>query len=320
MQNTIPHIEGKQRILIAPLNWGLGHATRCIPLILEMLQQGHYILIASDALPLEVLKVEFPLLDTIEFPSFPIHYSKGKSQVTTILKQLPSILSGIRREHRMLQEIIRQHNLSMVISDNRFGLWTKQVPCIYITHQLMIKMPRKLKALEPIAWLLHRCVINRYKVCWIPDFEGENGLSGDLAHKYPLPKNARFIGLLSRFFSTKNIIPKDNYHTIVVISGPEPQRSLFENEMIEKLKGLDKSVLIVQGLPQNEIQTKQIENITLVSQLSSEELKAQLLSSKEIICRSGYSSIMDLFALGKKAIFIPTPGQTEQEYLATINS
>lgn len=314
--NSIPKIEGKQRILIAPLNWGLGHATRCIPIIDELLSQGHQVIIAADGYPLQLLKQEFPQLECLEFPSFSVHYSNTRFQIGRLLWSLPAILFDIWREHRQLQVYIGQYKISYVISDNRFGLWTRLVPCVYITHQLMVKMPKGLEFFERLGWLIHRFFINRYTACWIPDEAENGGLSGDLAHKYPLPKHARFIGCQSRFTCSPDIIPTETYHTVVVVSGPEPQRSLFEKEWIVKSLGQEKPVLIVRGLPEKKIIREQLDNITLVSHLPSTELKAQLLAANQIICRSGYSSIMDLHVLNKKATLIPTPGQTEQEYLA----
>jgi len=319
-QNFIPKIEGKQRILIAPLNWGLGHATRCIPIINELFSQGHQIIIAADGYPLQLLQQEFPQLEFVEFPSFSIHYSTGRFQIGKLLLSLPKILMDICREHRQLQSYIKQYNISYVISDNRFGLWTKLVPCVYITHQLMVKMPKSLSIFEPLGWRIHRFFINKYTACWIPDEAENGGLSGDLAHKYPLPKHARFIGCQSRFSCTPDILPAETYHTVVVVSGPEPQRSLFEKEWTDKLLRKGETVLIIQGLPQQEIRKKQLANITLVSHLSTPELKAQLLTAKQVICRSGYSSIMDLHVLNRKALLIPTPGQTEQEYLAELHA
>lgn len=317
--NTIPKIIAQQRILIAPLNWGLGHATRCIPIIYELLSQGHYIIIAADGFPLQLLSEEFSELPFLDFPSFQIRYTAGKSQVGAMLRNLPRIVLGIKKEHQQLQKLIVEHQISMVISDNRFGLWSEQVPSIYITHQLMIKMPRGLRLLEPLAWQMHRFIINKYQACWIPDFSESPTLSGDLSHKYPLPKHAQFIGCLSRFSNTPDIVLSKTYDVLAVLSGPEPHRSLMENELIRRYQGKSESVLIVEGQPHNEIIQKQIENILLVSHLPTAELKAQLLSAKKIICRSGYSSIMDLHVLNRKATLIPTPGQTEQEYLGELH-
>jgi UDP:flavonoid glycosyltransferase YjiC (YdhE family) len=316
---SIPTIEGRQRVLIAPLNWGLGHASRCIPIIKKLVSDGHYILIAADSYPLQMLRQEFPELPFRVLPSFTVRYSRGSSQVGAMLRGLPSIVRGVVHEHRQLQQIIREENITYVISDNRFGLYTPLVPCVYITHQLMIKMPRALQWLEPVAWWMHRRVINKYTECWVPDVAEAPGLSGDLAHKYPLPRRVRFIGSLSRFSCTPDVEVAETFHTVAVLSGPEPHRGLLEQQLLEKYRGEGLSVLIVRGQPQADVHREQRGNITLVSHLPATELKAQLLAATEIICRSGYSSLMDLQALHRTATLIPTPGQTEQEYLAELS-
>ncbi len=312
------------KTLVAPLNWGLGHATRCIPLIQKLLSEGHEIIIATDGHPMELLKAAFPDLSYITLASYKIHYNKGKSQLTAMLRSIPVILWGIIREHHQLKKIIREHQIERVISDNRFGLWNKHLHSTYITHQLMIKMPKGLGFMTPVIWLGHRFFINRFDVCLIPDFEGEDNLSGDLSHKYPVPRHARFIGPLSRLtqFSTQSpIIPGLRFDTVALVSGPEPQRTIFEQQLIKRFKNSTDRVLIIQGLPADKT-SGQIdethENLTILPHLDTDKLASILLQAKEIICHSGYSTLMDLYALNclDKAELIPTPGQTEQEYLA----
>lgn len=312
------------KTLVAPLNWGLGHATRCIPLIQKLLSEEHEIIIATDGHPLELLKTEFPDLLYVELPSYKIRYNKGKSQLTAMMRSIPVMLWGIIREHHQLKKIIREHQIEQVISDNRFGLWNKHIHSTYITHQLMIKMPKGLEFMTPVIWLGHRFFINRFDDCLIPDFEGEKNLSGDLSHKYPLPRHARFIGPLSRFtqFSTQSpIIPGLRFDTVALVSGPEPQRTIFEQQLIKRFKNTTERVLIIQGLPANKT-SGQIdethENMTILPHLDTDKLANILLQAKKIICRSGYSTLMDLHVLNclDKAELIPTPGQTEQEYLA----
>lgn len=306
------------KILICPLNWGLGHATRCVPVIRQLLAEGHELVIVSDGFPFQFLRQEFPMLRFMEFPSYPVYYTAGKSQVGAMLFNLPTIIRGIINEHSWLQNLLKTYHFDRIISDNRFGMWSKSVNSVYMTHQLMIKMPRRLKLLEPVAWSLHRFFINRYDECWIPDREENGGLSGDLAHKYCLPPHARFIGALSRFKDMETTTPNTEFEVVAVISGVEPQRSLFEESLIGRFKDVKYKTLIVCGQPQPEKKETSIGTTTLVSHLSDLELAAVLLGVKKIISRSGYSTIMDLDALGclHKAELIPTPGQTEQEYLA----
>lgn len=313
------------KILVAPLNWGLGHATRCIPIIRNLIADGHEVVIVADGAPLFLLKETFPNLRTLLLPSYGIRYNSGNSQVTAMWRSLPLIFAGILREHHWLQQLLKQEHFDSIISDNRFGLWNKHIESTYITHQLMIKMPKGLGFAEPLVWLGHRWFILRYDHCWIPDHPGDNNLSGDLSHRYPLPRNAQFIGPKSRFSSLNlaNISPPSNpYRTIALVSGPEPQRTRFEQELRLLLKHEEGSSLIVQGLP-GEIGQQSAVNIHqpmphLLPHMQAEELAKELLAAERIICRSGYSTIMDLEALGvlHKAIMIPTPGQTEQEYLA----
>jgi hypothetical protein len=304
-------------ILIAPLNWGLGHATRCVPIIRDHLANGQRVVLAADGDALSWLKSEFPELKAIRLPGFSIQYSASDYQLFAMVRQLPKIIAGTIREHRQLKKLIREENIQTVISDNRFGLWNKSVKSIYITHQLLIRAPYQW--MEPLLWLCHRWIINRYDECWIPDIEGEGNLSGELSHKYPLPPNARFIGWLSRFPSTNAIPVKKNYTTLCLISGPEPHRTLFEQSLIERFKDSAEPTLIVRGKPGNCISESAIGNIDLVPVLSSGELKTHLLQTPNIFCRSGYSTLMDLKLLEREANLFPTPGQPEQEYLAGLH-
>ena len=305
------------KVLVCPLNWGLGHATRCIPIIRQLLTEGHEPVIVSDGFPLECLRMQFPDLRYIEYPSYAVRYSSGISQVFAMLWNMPSILYGIVSEHRWLENLLKTEHFDQVISDNRFGLWNGQIKSVYITHQMMIKMPRGLKLFEGVLWRLHRWFIKHYDECWIPDFEGNENLSGDLSHKYRLPNNAKFIGPLSRFdiWTDKSI--DNSYEIVAVLSGVEPQRSIFEHQIIDKYRRSGKDVLIVCGQPAINKRTYHVGDVTLVSHLADDELVPLLRGADKIISRSGYSTIMDLYTLGclHKAEMSPIPGQTEQEYL-----
>ena len=309
------------KILIAPLNWGLGHASRCLPLITRYLKQGDEVVIAADGNALKLLRLHFPKLRYINLPALDLHYSKGNSQVGAMFKSLPKIIKWSIADHNTLQQILAIEHFDLVISDNRFGFYSKDTRCVYITHQLMIKMPKSLKPLEPLAHRLHLRVINHYDECWIPDFEGDKNLSGDLSHKYTLPKNAKFIGPLSRFMNIKPTIqqPKGPTFDLAVLSGIEPQRTLFEEQILNEYEQNGKRLLLVQGkitAPWCEIKHG---NITIVPYLSDDKWAEKMLLAEHIIARSGYSTIMDMYALNvlDKAIFHATPGQTEQEYLCS---
>ncbi len=317
LNEAVSRIRG-ERVLVAPLDWGLGHATRCVPIINALREAGKQVLLAGSGNSLAFLQKEFPALEVVPLPSMSVRYSSGRSQIGAMLRQLPYILWQIAKEHSALKRIVEQYDIHAVISDNRFGLWHRGVETIYITHQIMIKMPRRLRFFEPLAYRLHGWIIRHYDVCWIPDCVGENNLSGDLSHKYPLSSNAVFVGWLSRFVRRDYSKPSPYKH-LALISGPEPQRTLFEQDLLQHLQATGEPSLLVQG--RADVATnEQCGCVRVVSHLSTDELQFLLQQTPVIYCRSGYSTLMDLTVLGRKAILTPTPGQTEQEYLAIINA
>ncbi|RLD60906.1 MAG: glycosyltransferase [Bacteroidetes bacterium] len=305
-------------ILVCPLDWGIGHATRCVPIIDELLKQGANVILGADKRPLAFLKTEYPQLKTIVFPGYKFSYPKNGDMVVKMGLQVPKIMAGIRKEHKLLDKIITDHKIDAVISDNRFGLWSKKVPSVFMTHQLKVKMPSENRFGENMLFKLNKWFIQKYDECWVPDFEEGDNLSGDLSHFENEIGSLFFIGPLSRFSKLKNEnIAKDFQNDIlVVLSGPEPQRTILENKLLEELPKLHLKCVVVGGKTEL-LEQKQIsKNIKFYSHLNSKDLFQLFNNSEYIISRPGYSSIMDLTALGKKAIFIPTPGQTEQEYLA----
>lgn len=314
-EKAIKNVPG-QNILVCPLDWGLGHATRCVPIIKALEERGKNVLIAADGFPLEFLKQEFPHLEHILFSGVKVRYAIDDNQMGAMFAQLPRFLKGIIQEHRAIKKLCKRHHIDTVISDNRFGLWNKRIHSIYITHQLLVKMPIKWRKIEKLVWFLHRLFINKYNTCWIPDFANQENLSGDLSHKYKLPKNAQFIGILSRFSFSEKVTGNSPYETIALISGPEPHRSILENKLIKHLQKSLFPSLIVRGVPSQQTDEVNILNVKLLSHLDTPTLQRLITSTPTVICRAGYSTLMDLVLLNKKAILIPTPGQTEQEYLA----
>ncbi|MEP7128904.1 MAG: glycosyltransferase [Chitinophagales bacterium] len=313
------------KILIAPLNWGLGHAARCIPIIKELKNLGAEVIIAADGRALELLQKEFPELKCIRLPGYEIRYHEKGSLTLKLLLQLPRLIASVIKEHKQLKKIITVEKIDAVISDNRYGLYSKKIKSVFITHQTGIKLPKYIAWLEAFVNSINHYFISKFDACWIPDFEGTDNLSGELSHNYSLPKNAIFIGPLSRFTYREE---KKKYDLLILLSGPEPQRTLLEkllikqlfqteNELIPRRPDQKLKVFLVRGIAEGSNQPINIsENFTRVDYLLTEELNNAILSSDVIISRPGYTTIMDLAILGSKAIFIPTPGQTEQEYLA----
>ena len=309
------------KVLICPLEWGIGHATRCVPVIREFLAQDFEVVIAADNLPLRFLQEAFPELQTIRFSGYPVRYSSGKGMVRKMLLSIPRIVNGIRKEHRELKRIIKEYGIDLVVSDNRFGLWTDQVPCIYLTHQVMIKAPGNMKWAEPVLYWIHRWIIRRYDQCWIPDLPGKPNLSGDLSHRMPLPENCSYIGPLSRFQhmdteAAGNHNRQKHFSYLFMLSGPEPQRSLLEEKILKELATHPAESVILRGLPGNADIPAVPSCVKIFNHLRDEQIVKYLKEAEMVISRPGYSTVMDMVALNRKAHFIPTPGQTEQEYLA----
>lgn len=302
------------KILIAPLDWGLGHATRCVPLITHLCKLGCKVIIAADGAQEKLLKTEFPDLIFVDLPGYRIHYSNHKRFFSTkIIFQLPKILLAIRNEQRWLRKFISATPVDAVISDNRFGLHVSSVPSVFITHQLLIKGPFTIA--EKIMQKINYYFIEKFSSCWVPDEKGKVNIAGALSHPKRMPAiPVHYIGGLSRL--SKQIYRQPKYELTIIISGPEPQRSVFEEKMMAELKSFNGTVLLVRGLPANEEMLPAKENMTIKNHLPAQELAAEFGKSELIISRSGYTTVMDILKLEKKAVFIPTPGQTEQEYLA----
>jgi uncharacterized protein (TIGR00661 family) len=309
------------RILVCPLDWGLGHASRCIPIITHLVEAGHTVVIGGYGRSLILLQKEFPLLQSIELKGFSPSYSHSDILVLRLLLLLPQFLKTIISEHQHLTKAIKLYNFDCIISDNRYGLWNKKISCILITHQVMIKTPGWLKFAEYFIYRVSRFLISRFDECWIPDYKESPGLSGDLSHKYPLPGNARFIGPLSRFQIPESSVIENSVkrEIVAIISGPEPQRGIFEDLTIKQLKELNLPATLLSGKPESAETPESGTMLTVLPHLNTIDLQSLLYSSKLVICRSGYSSIMDLHALGCEALFVPTPGQTEQLYLAYLH-
>ena len=297
------------KILIAPLNWGLGHATRCMPLIDELLRQGADVSLASDGAALHLLQKEYPGLPAFQLPAFDIQYPTSNMGFN-MLSQTNKIRKAIRADHRALEQIVAEQNFQAIISDNRFGCYHASTYNIFMTHQLNIKAPFRLAEKLIARW--NKKMIQAFDFCWVPDYENAPRLSGDLSFPAPID-NVRYIGALSRFKIKDE--PDNVRDVLVILSGPEPQRTYLETAILQQAKQLNYSFLIVRGKMEDSSRKKTEAHIEVVGHLTSKDLNAAINNSKYIVSRSGYSTIMDLAALEKVAILIPTPGQTEQEYL-----
>ena len=305
----------KPRILVAPLDWGLGHATRCIPIILELLKQDCEVLLAGEGAQETLLKKEFPQLHFLPLKGYRINYSiSGGGLLWRMMSQIPQIKKTIRHERQWLRDVVKEHQIDAVISDNRYGLYHKTVFSVFITHQLLIKTywggwTEKMLQKKNFRY------INHFSECWTPDNENENNLAGILSHPGKKPEiPLQYIGWLSRVEKKNTATEKD--HLLFLLSGPEPQRTIFENIIVQQVAHYNGTATIIRGLPNISTMIPSTNSLKFYNHLPADELGKEMERAEFIIARSGYSTIMDLVKLQKKSILIPTPGQTEQEYLA----
>ena len=274
---------------------------------------GHEVFLASDGVALALLEKEFPKLPSFVLPAYKITYAKkGKHFKGKLLWDSPKVLKAMAAERKAAKQLIKELQLDAIISDNRLGVYSKKVPCIFITHQLNVLSGNT-------TWLsskLHQKIIKKYTVCWVPDVADKPNLTGKLGH----PKNSKldivYLGPISRLLKAN--VPK-KYDLMVLLSGPEPQRTLLEEKLLEELQTYKGDILFVKGkIGERQIIQQKIQangKLTLINYMQSKNLETAINASELVLCRSGYTTVMDLAKLGKKAFFIPTPGQYEQVYL-----
>lgn len=310
-------LHSDKKVLIVPLSWGLGHASRIIPIIRKLKSAGMHVMVGGGPSQIKLLQEEFSDLEIIRFPYLKIRLNGRRSQIFSLSIQIPKIIIYLIRERRAVKKIIRKKKPAVIISDHCYGIRHKKIPSIFITHQLWIRLPLRIKFMEHIVNVIHHCLIRRFDECWIPDLPGEDNLSGSLSHKPVRNIKTRFIGILSRFAPDTGTDPaelKDNKRLLFIISGPERQRSRFEKIIRDNISFLPSGYHydLIRGLPlAADVPLKGWHN-----HVPGPAFRQMILDAGLIICRAGYSSIMDLVILSKNAILVPTPGQSEQEYLA----
>ena len=323
------------KILVAPLNWGLGHATRCIPIIRHYLEQGNEVILGGDGDSLRLLQRTFPTLRSIDLPSLELRYTTNAQQLGFYLRAIWALMRFTIADHYYLRQALAIEHFDLIISDNRFGCFSREVRSVYITHQLYLVLPKRLRLLQPLARAVHACIYKRYAEVWVPDYaDPSHNLSGELSHGGRFDRRAKYIGPLSRFtplhptpytlhptpytlHSTPYTLHPTPYTHLALLSGLEPQRTIFEKEILQRYEHSSDSLLLVRGKISEPKTTIHKGNITIVPSISDTDLMHAAKHAHKIIARSGYSTIMDLEALGvlHKAEFHPTPGQSEQEYL-----
>jgi uncharacterized protein (TIGR00661 family) len=304
---------GGRRILISPLNWGFGHAGRMIPLAAELKRRGNEVIFGVDKSLIPLVRSELPGISVTEIRGLRIRYSRHLPQYICIFLQLPRITVASVREYYDLRRLASRLQPDLIISDNRFGFRHRKIRSVYVTHQLRIAFPKRLRLMEPLGVRLHRMISSRFDHCLVPDYPGPANLSGRLSHDLPLPENVCYCGPLTRFgTATSGQKPPRQPFCCLILSGPEPQRSILLEKVIAAVTDMPLVILSTTPLhPEGTVG----QEITVVTNPDTATMERYLVEAARIISRAGYTTIMELASLGRGAILIPTPGQTEQEYL-----
>ncbi|MBC7861881.1 MAG: hypothetical protein IAF38_02840 [Bacteroidia bacterium] len=300
-----------KKVFISPLDWGLGHATRCVPVIKEILKAGHEVILGITPLTATILKEEFPDLKTVDVPECNIQYSSKLPVWATIILDYPRLKKLVNTEQDWIKQFVEEYAPDVIISDSRYGFYSENAKNIFITHQLWIKAP----FFETRANMINHSFLKNFQEIWVPDFENEKiNLSGELAHGLKPNINIKYIQPLSRL-ALKADQAIHSYEVLFLLSGPEPKRTQLESEILNYVNTEPGNFCIVRGtkITSPDLNRKGLKVIDMPAKNELEEL---ISASRSVLCRSGYSSLMDLYSLNKNIFIIPTPGQTEQEYLA----
>jgi uncharacterized protein (TIGR00661 family) len=306
----------KPLLLIAPLDWGLGHTTRCIPLLHEFAKFSCTLIVACNSRQKMLLQNEFPTVHFVDLQGYDLVFSRnGILTLINIVMQVPKMLIRIKRENRWLKQFASENKVDVIVSDNRYGMYTPGIKSIFLTHQLSVKSSLGRASDRFVQRMLYRW-INRFSICWVPDFEGAQSIAGSLSNPKMMPQTeVKYLGCISRFEQCNDHNEED--YLLIILSGPEPQRSILEGKLVAQLKASPRKAIIVRGIPDAVSTPENFDSVKFLNHASAVHLNKLICDAKYVITRSGYSTIMDLIKLKKKMILIPTPGQTEQEYLGS---
>lgn len=301
------------KILVSPLDWGLGHATRMISLLRFMKKQNHELIIGVNELTIDFLKTQFPEAEFHNIPSYNILYSSEGSSFS-MLGLFPKILKAKKAEYKWVKQFVKNNQVDLIISDSRFGFRNQNIPCVIISHQLSLPYPNHYLLFGWFAQKVNENWLRKFDQIWVPDFK-DHFLSGRLSMNSKM--GAYFLNPQSRLQPTEYSNPLGTEYILCILSGPEPQRTKLEELIIAQVPTVDKRVVIVGGKPNKKMGKIELENIIYFNHLRDDEMATYIQNASLVISRSGYSSLMDYYRLSCKRLFlIPTPGQEEQIYLA----
>lgn len=293
------------KILVAPLDWGMGHATRMVPVIDALCTRGYDVWLAANGSAASFLKNRYPNLPLLSPPAYDIRYA-DKRMFYQLVKQIPETLKVVKQEHQWLEKQVEEHQFKAVISDNRFGMWSSKVPSVFVTHQLSILSP----VFKGVATGINKQFIGKFTTCWVPD-GANNELAGELS-RGELTVPLHYMGPLSRFTGLAGEGNEKTCDVLAVVSGPEPTRTTFEKQLVEQLSKSHLKWKLLRGKPGDDTP----ETDQMLNHANDAAFAELVKGAKLVVCRSGYSTLMDLIHFNTPLLCVPTPGQPEQEYLA----
>ena len=300
-------------ILFSPLDWGLGHASRSVSILKYLEEEGHHLTIGVNEISRRFLQDHIPSATFTNVPSYRINYGKGNSFFSYVGLS-NRIWKAKREEEKWVKDFVSQNQVDLIISDSRFGFRHSQIKSIIISHQLSLQFPKFWRLPGKLAQYINQQWLSAFDEIWVPDGESRE-ISGELSRNPDL--KAQFIGILSRFENKEYPKPVDGSYVLCILSGPEPQRSILEEKIINQSFQLNHQLIIVGGQPNKDQSSYELSNIKYFTHLPTAELATYIQHADLVISRSGYSSLMDYVTLGCKSVFlIPTPDQPEQIYLA----
>jgi len=306
------------RIFVSPLAWGLGHATRDIPIIKEFLARGHQVTIATSGNALALLRREFPECAWIEYPDYPAPYTRTRWYLLKFTAYIPVMLRAMEEERKMAERLFRHREYDLIVSDNRFGVYAPDIPSFFISHQLRFSVPWFLKPVEWVSEVFNSRYHERFTAVIVPDNDPATGvsLSGKLCCSgiRTTVRRTWFAGILS---SVGRMAVPEDIDYLITISGPEPQRTRLEEILLPQVPALPGKKVVLLGRPCESFEYRLPDGTIVRAHARREEMAVFMNRARFIISRSGYTTVMEIAELGKKqCLFIPTPGQTEQEYLS----
>jgi len=307
----------RKKVFIAPLNWGLGHATRILPLIKRLLARNFVVYLAASGRSREVLDNEVSGCVYLDFPAYPIKYPRSRFFVTRFMSVIfPQMIIAMQREKRMLRKLHRKYKFDLIISDNRFSLTLTNVKCLLLSHQLRYKLPWPIHKMEWLPEYFNYYHFKKYDTIIVPDVKEGETLTGELSHEMRyIPKEKLYYSGILTDLDVSNLKKSEVIDYLVIISGPEPQRTKFEKIIMSQLEKLTGRVIVTLGIPEKRYKIR-VGNAEIYTYLNRQQISQFMYNSRLIISRAGYTTVMEMVEMGKKGLFVPTPGQIEQEYLA----